>query len=165
VIWLWVVALVVVIGAAAVLAAGRDTSMAEAYDDRPDRTVPTGRPLTADDLAEVRFSTAVRGYRMDEVDAFIDRLRADLIAREHLDTESAESTGSAESAQAAESPPLQDRADAGERIRRHGHAGWNAGAEPSEAHKLGLDPAHDAAPPSEATDSTAGSDDTTSASP
>jgi DivIVA domain-containing protein len=52
------------------------------YDDRPDATVPTGRPLTADDLSEIRFSTATRGYRMDEVDAFIARLQADLLARE-----------------------------------------------------------------------------------
>jgi DivIVA domain-containing protein len=82
VIWLWVVVLVVVLGAVAILAAGRDDAMGEVYDDRPDRGIPTGRPLTADDLDAVRLSTAVRGYRMDEVDALIDRLRADLIARE-----------------------------------------------------------------------------------
>lgn len=81
-IWFWVVVLVVLVGTVAVLAAGRDTSMAEAYDDRPDRTIPVGRPLTADDLQRVRFSSALRGYRMDEVDALIDRVAADLLARE-----------------------------------------------------------------------------------
>jgi DivIVA domain-containing protein len=82
VIWVWVVVAVVVIGAVAVLIAGRDDEMAEVYDDRPDVPFPTGRPLTAEDLDELRFSTGVRGYRMDEVDAFIARVKADLIGRE-----------------------------------------------------------------------------------
>jgi DivIVA domain-containing protein len=82
VIWFWVVVLVLVIGAVAVLAAGRDDSMSEAYEDRPDRTIPAGHALTSDDLQRVRFSSALRGYRMDEVDALIDRVAADLVARE-----------------------------------------------------------------------------------
>lgn len=81
--WVWVVVIVAIIGVLVVVAVGRDDAMAEAYDDRPDVTIATGRPLTADDIAEVRFSTAVRGYRMDEVDAFIARIQADLLAREH----------------------------------------------------------------------------------
>ncbi len=81
-IWVWVVALVLVIGAIAVVVAGRDDAMAEVYDDRPDATLPTGRPLTAEDIAAVRLSTGVRGYRMDEVDALLDRIQADLLARE-----------------------------------------------------------------------------------
>jgi DivIVA domain-containing protein len=80
--WFWVVVLVLVVGAIAVFAAGRDNAMAEVYDDRPDRTIPTGRPLTSEDLQEVRFSSALRGYRMDEVDALIDRIAADLMSRE-----------------------------------------------------------------------------------
>lgn len=80
--WFWVVVLVLIIGGIAVLAAGRDDTMTEVYDDRPDATVPAGRLLTAEDLAAVRFSTALRGYRMDEVDALLDRLQADLRARE-----------------------------------------------------------------------------------
>lgn len=81
-IWVWAVLLVVVIGAIAVLTAGRDDAMVDVYDDRPDATLPTGRPLTADDLEAVRLSTAVRGYRMDEVDALLARLAADLRARQ-----------------------------------------------------------------------------------
>lgn len=34
------------------------------------------------DVAALRLSTAVRGYRMDEVDAVLDRLRAELAARD-----------------------------------------------------------------------------------
>jgi len=80
--WFWVVVLVVLIGAIAVVAAGRGDSMVEAYDDRPDASLPTGRPLTADDLRAVRLNTGVRGYRMDEVDALLARLEAEMIQRE-----------------------------------------------------------------------------------
>jgi DivIVA domain-containing protein len=78
----WVVVIVALVGAVVVVAVGRGAPMSEVYDDRPDATVPAGRPLTSDDLRDVRFSTAVRGYRMDEVDALLARVRADLIARE-----------------------------------------------------------------------------------
>lgn len=81
-IWFWVVVLVVIIGAAAVIAAGRGDAMADVYEDRPDVTLERGHPLTAADVAKVRFTTAVRGYRMDEVDAFVARIDADLRARE-----------------------------------------------------------------------------------
>jgi DivIVA domain-containing protein len=90
VVWLWVLVIVVLIGALAVLLVGSGDSMAEVYDDRPDRTVPIGRPLHSDDLLDVRFSTAVRGYRMDEVDALLARVRADLLARESRDDASPE---------------------------------------------------------------------------
>lgn len=81
-IWLWVVGIVVVIGVVAVIAAGRDVSMAEVYEDRPDNALPAGRPLSADDVEAVRFTTAVRGYRMDEVDAFLDRVRDQLASHQ-----------------------------------------------------------------------------------
>ena len=81
-IWVWVVVAVLVVGVAAVLVAGRDDEMADVYDDRPDVSLPAGRPMTAADLDGLRFSTGLRGYRMDEVDAFIARVKADLISRE-----------------------------------------------------------------------------------
>lgn len=80
-IWVWIVVIVLVIGALSVVLVGRGESIAEVYDDRPDSTIPTGRPLTAADVRDVRFSTALRGYRMDEVDALLSRLQADLLAR------------------------------------------------------------------------------------
>ena len=55
--------------------------MAETFDDRPDARVPADGPLTAQDLRRVRFSTALRGYRMSEVDALLDRLAAELEPR------------------------------------------------------------------------------------
>jgi DivIVA domain-containing protein len=80
--WLWVVGIVAVVGAVTVVAVGSGASLSEAYEDRPDRTIPVGRPLRSDDLQQVTFTTALRGYRMDEVDALLARVRADLLARE-----------------------------------------------------------------------------------
>ena len=75
--WFFAVIVVVVMGGIAVVAAGAGGSMAESFDDRPDARVPVEGPLTASDLRRVRFSTAVRGYRMSEVDALLDRLAAE----------------------------------------------------------------------------------------
>jgi DivIVA domain-containing protein len=61
-------------GGVALLAAGKGTPLAEVYDDRPDALVPAEGPLTGADLRRVRFSIALRGYRMSEVDALLDRL-------------------------------------------------------------------------------------------
>jgi DivIVA domain-containing protein len=81
--WAFGIIVVLVLGGVAVVAAGRGEPMSEAYDDRPDALVPTGRPLAADDLRKVRFSVALRGYRMSEVDALLARLAAELEQRDH----------------------------------------------------------------------------------
>lgn len=80
--WFFAVLLVAVIGVSAVVASGRGGSMAEVHDDRPDARVPADGPLRAHDLEEVRFTTALRGYRMSEVDALLDRLARELRERE-----------------------------------------------------------------------------------
>ncbi len=80
--WFFAVLVVAVMAGIAVVASGRGGSMAETFDDRPDSRVPADGPLTASDLRAVRFSTAVRGYRMSEVDALLDRLAAELDPRE-----------------------------------------------------------------------------------
>ena len=77
-VWFFAVVIVAVMGGIAVVAAGHGGSMAEVFDDGPDARVPVDGPLTAHDLRRVRFSTALRGYRMSEVDALLDRLAADL---------------------------------------------------------------------------------------
>jgi DivIVA domain-containing protein len=82
--WFLAVVIVLVMGAVAVVAAGRGGSMAEVYDDRPDSVVQADGPLTAGDLRRVRFSTAFRGYRMAEVDALLDRLADELAARDDI---------------------------------------------------------------------------------
>lgn len=83
--WFFAVVVVAVMGGVAVVAAGRGGSMSETYDDRPDARVPADGPLTASDLRQVRFGTALRGYRMSEVDALLDRLAAERDTRPDRD--------------------------------------------------------------------------------
>lgn len=72
--WVFAILVVLAMGGVALVAAGRGAPLAEVYDDRPDAQVPADRPLEAEDLRRVRFSLALRGYRMSEVDALLDRL-------------------------------------------------------------------------------------------
>ncbi|HEX4976693.1 MAG TPA: DivIVA domain-containing protein [Nocardioides sp.] len=76
--WFFAFLVVGLLGAVAVVAAGRGGAMTEVYDDRPDSRVQADGPLTAEDLRRVRFSTAFRGYRMSEVDSLLDRLAVEL---------------------------------------------------------------------------------------
>ena len=80
--WFFAILTVLALGGIAVVAAGRGAPMAEVYDDRPDVRVPASGPLTGEDLRRVRFSLAVRGYRMSEVDALLDRLATELELRQ-----------------------------------------------------------------------------------
>ena len=72
--WFWAILVVLCLGGIALVAAGRGAPMVEEYDDRPDAEVPAEGPLDAEDLRRVRFSVVLRGYRMSEVDALLDRL-------------------------------------------------------------------------------------------
>lgn len=76
-----VVGVLAVLFAAAALATRSDPLLADAPPDRADPALPEG-PLSPDDVAGVRFSLAVRGYRMAEVDAVLDRLAAELADRD-----------------------------------------------------------------------------------
>ena len=80
--WFFAILIVLVMGVIAVVAGGRGGSMAETYDDRPDARIQADGPLTATDIRRVRFSTGLRGYRMSEVDALLDRVSVELEARE-----------------------------------------------------------------------------------
>jgi DivIVA domain-containing protein len=75
--WFFAVLVVLAMGGVALLAAGKGAPLAEVYDDRPDAVVPAEGPLTAADLRRVCFSIALRGYRMSEVDALLDRLASE----------------------------------------------------------------------------------------
>ena len=80
--WLFAILVVLAMGGIAMVASGRGTPMARAYDDRPDVVVPGDRDLGAGDLRTVRFSLAFRGYRMSEVDSLLDRLAREMELRE-----------------------------------------------------------------------------------
>jgi len=77
--WVFAILIVLAMGSIAVIAAGRGTPMQDEYDDRPDVFVPAeGDLIGPSDLKAVRFSLAVRGYRMSEVDALLTRLAQQL---------------------------------------------------------------------------------------
>jgi DivIVA domain-containing protein len=102
----FVVLLLVLVVAIAVVASGRGTALGEVEPDRPPVGLPP-EPLTPGDLHAVRLPTALRGYRMQEVDEVLDRLAIELTAR---DTRIAE----LEAALAGTSPPAPpDRGGAG----------------------------------------------------
>lgn len=47
----------------------------------PDLDLPSS-PLRPEDVDRIRFSLGLRGYRMEQVDAVLDRLRAELARRD-----------------------------------------------------------------------------------
>ncbi|MFT4008487.1 MAG: DivIVA domain-containing protein [Nocardioidaceae bacterium] len=76
--WLFAFVVVALLGCVAVVASGRWGGLREGYDDRRDALVPADRPLSGTDLRQVRFTTALVGYRVSEVDALLDRLAREL---------------------------------------------------------------------------------------
>lgn len=75
------VGVVLVLFTAAVLATRGGPVLADAAPDAADLALPPG-PLRPEDLSSVRFDMALRGYRMSEVDEVLERLAADLRARD-----------------------------------------------------------------------------------
>jgi len=103
-----VLGVLAVLFATAVLVTRADPLLADAPPDRADQALPD-RPLTAEDVASVRFSLGIRGYRMSEVDAVLARLAAELADRdcrlEALEpTEPTEPAGASEPADAGTAP-------------------------------------------------------------
>ena len=67
----------VVAGVSAVVAGLVTGGLEEPASPIPPRALPTG-PLTGQDVADLRFVQAFRGYRMDQVDAAMDSLAAEV---------------------------------------------------------------------------------------
>ncbi len=79
---------IAVVAGVALLASGRwqDPGLPPDLNDRgvPDFVdLPLGA-LTEDDLQELQIDPALRGYRMDEVDAVIERLMAEISDRDEV---------------------------------------------------------------------------------
>lgn len=80
--WFIAAIAIVVLGVAAVVAAGRGGSMdAEPVRDTYAMAVSED-PLDGEAVRGLRFGVALRGYAMDQVDAILDRLAAELDARD-----------------------------------------------------------------------------------
>jgi DivIVA domain-containing protein len=65
----------------AAVSVGHGSAMSDTAPDRRDPLLP-GRRVAPEDVESLRFTMAVRGYRMDEVDAVLDRLSAELSVRD-----------------------------------------------------------------------------------
>jgi DivIVA domain-containing protein len=80
---LLLLACLAVIAGIALVAAGFGASMPEPAPDRaPYGVLPAGQDVDGEDVERLRFSLAFRGYRMDEVDDVLDRLTAEIAARD-----------------------------------------------------------------------------------
>lgn len=72
--WIFALLAVAAMAGVAAVAAGHGEPLREEFPDRPDTTLPADGPVTADDLRRLRFPVVLRGYRMAEVDALVERL-------------------------------------------------------------------------------------------
>ncbi len=94
---------VLVLFATAVLATREVPVLADALPDAADLALPPG-PLRSEDVSSVRFDMALRGYRMSEVDEVLERLAADLRARDER-IAALEKTAASLGRSSAASPP------------------------------------------------------------
>jgi len=81
----WVTVALVVAGAAfgvVALMTGRADLLVDMPRDSVPSALPEDRPIRSEEVPALRFDLALRGYRMDQVDRTLDRLRADLAFRE-----------------------------------------------------------------------------------
>jgi DivIVA domain-containing protein len=93
-----------VVGLVAAVAAGRIAGgLDEPSSSLPGRGLPAGR-VGAGDLERVRFSPALRGYRMDEVDDVLDRVTEELELRDEEIAELRSALGRPPRHEAAEPP-------------------------------------------------------------
>ncbi|WP_114558400.1 DivIVA domain-containing protein [Desertihabitans aurantiacus] len=109
--WVLLVVAVGVLAVGAVAAAGRFGGMAE--EPVRDTFTPAlpDRHWSGADLDALRFSTALRGYRMDQVDEVVDRLARELDRRDARIAELEETLARrAPSGPGSQTPPLSQPA-------------------------------------------------------
>jgi DivIVA domain-containing protein len=86
--FLLVVAVALTVGAVVfgitMLATGEDGGLRPVEPDGRAVPLPADRPLVEPDLVEVRFDTALRGYRMAQVDAALKRAAYDIGYKDEL---------------------------------------------------------------------------------
>jgi DivIVA domain-containing protein len=80
----WIIAVVAIaaLGVAAVAAAGGVGEMSKDPVEDVYRAQLPDSPLVAEDVRGVRFGIALRGYAMDQVDELLERLAAEIAARD-----------------------------------------------------------------------------------
>lgn len=76
--WILAALAIGVVGLAAAASTGRFGELPEVVDDRVHPVLPETGPLTAGDLRGVQFAVVPRGYSMEQVDALVERLAAQI---------------------------------------------------------------------------------------
>jgi DivIVA domain-containing protein len=76
--WILAALAIAVVGLAAAAATGRFGELPDVVDDRVQPSLPESGAMTADQLRDVQFAVVPRGYSMEQVDALLDRLAAQL---------------------------------------------------------------------------------------
>lgn len=79
---LLVLVMVAVVFGVGALATGRAAGLQPTESGRPPMGLPEGGALVPEDLHRLRLGVGVRGYRMDDVDTVLDRVAAELAARD-----------------------------------------------------------------------------------
>lgn len=81
--WFMLAAMVAVVAAVTLVLAGNgEDELADAEPERLYDPLPPDRPLKRADIDAMRLPLAVRGYRMEDVDAALDRVGAELAERD-----------------------------------------------------------------------------------
>jgi DivIVA domain-containing protein len=80
--WFMLIALVAVVAAVALAVLGDGGALRDSTPDRLQDRLPADRPVVRSDIDALRLPTAVRGYRMIDVDEVLDRLGAELAERD-----------------------------------------------------------------------------------
>lgn len=120
--WFLLISLVVVVAAITLAVVGSIDGggpadparggLADAHPDRLHEPLPRSRPVTRADVDGLRLPTAVRGYRMQEVDDVLDRLGVELAERDEriaaLESELARAGGAVAERRAGQDAPLGD---------------------------------------------------------
>ncbi|MFG3686027.1 DivIVA domain-containing protein [Micromonospora sp. NPDC047740] len=150
---LLVVALTVaaVVFGVTVLVSGRDPGLVPTEPDGWAVPLPGSRPLDESDIAEVRFDTALRGYRMAQVDQAMRRAAYDIGYKSEL-------IGVLEAEIAALRAGRTEEADALRRTREQA-----AGTEPADSPTAGSSPADAPAGETTGTPADAAADSSTDA--
>jgi DivIVA domain-containing protein len=80
--WILAALAIGVVGLAAAASTGRFGEMPDVVDDRVHPVVPESGPLTGSDLRDIQFAVVPRGYSMEQVDALLERLAAQIDLKE-----------------------------------------------------------------------------------
>ncbi|HEY3502925.1 MAG TPA: DivIVA domain-containing protein [Actinocatenispora sp.] len=139
---LLVVALVAagIVFGVAVLLTGGEKGMAPAEPDDRVRRLPGDRPLSERDLAEMRFDTAPRGYRMRQVDVAVSRVAYDLGYKQELIAALEAEVDALREGRAEEADLLRDRRLAAREPGRGPEPTEPSGFDPTAVDPLAADP-------------------------